>query len=498
MTWKKLCIIGKWGRFGDKARWTEHFSTILMGNSNPHNLKDEREASLVRKRFNERLEHELNAHLIPIEEEKGAALFIKENYYIAVSHGSSSIVGTEFTLRFSAPTKERAIEILPTIGMIFNMFITMQDKSKFRPNETAEILTPLAWSVPSHGTQGCAILLDKTLKGLNSNGDDSFNEDGPLHDADYWPQHFLLIFPLRPAEYLFTNAVNSSICLPIIQSVNPNFLTDFDREDYISHPVIGPQLHELQLSTAAKTIIDGLTLDLRIRQNGTCVDMVMGPRWMAPILEALQQAYNKPTVPQGTLVIAQSDGLASHATFYCHDIYNNHEVITPESAYFRVKPMEYMNGKTNEIVQLPPDLMRKYCLCPPGELWNEHSLIRMVHVEFFLPSLLLSEMITRVREVVIPQMDDGTWDPELHPVILEWRDQFVGLNGKSGFVSSDVPQQPPTPVTTPARFRFVCAGMSYSQDESYIDDDGIFHPKEAEGSEEEGESGMREEERNEL
>jgi hypothetical protein len=458
-----------------------------MGNSNPHNLKDDHEASIVRKRFNERLERELGARLVV--EEKGVALFTKDHYYIAVSHGTSSKVGTEFTLRYTVPTREEAIETLSKIGLIFGMFMTMQEKSKFRPNETAEILTQLAWSIPSHGTQGCAILLDKSLKGLNSNGDDSFNEDGRLHDADYWPQHFLLIFPLRPAEYLFTNAVNSSICLPIIQSVNQLFLTDFTREDYMKHPIVGPQLHQLQLSSAAKTVIDGLTLDMRIRKNGTAVDFVIGPRWMAPILEALQQAYNKPTVPQGTVVIAQSDGLASHATFYCHDIYNNNEVITPETAYFRVRPMEYMNGKTNEIIELPPDIMRENCLCPPGDLWDKQSLIRMVHVEFFLPSQLLSDMITRVREVVIPQMDNGTWDPENHPVILEWNDQFVGLNGKSGFVEdgseSNAPPQSVTPVTEPARFRFVCVGMSYSEDKSYIDDDGIFHPAEAKEEEEE-------------
>lgn len=452
-----------------------------MGNSNPHNLKDETEASIVRKRYNDRVALELQATLILVEEEKGVALFhkVEEEYFVAVSHGASSKVGTEFTLRFYADTEVKAQEILPAIGTIFSMFITMQDKSKFRPNETAEILTPLAWTIPCHGTQGCAILLDTSLKGLNSNGDDSFNEDGQLFDPeDYWPQHFLLIFPYRPAEYLFTNAVNSSICLPIIQSVNPVFVTDFDRDDYTKHPVIGPQLHQLQLSTPAKTILDGLTLDLRIRKNGTCVDLVLGPRWMAPLLEALQQAFDKPTVPHGTVVIAQSDSMSCHATFYCHDIYNNHELITPDTAYFRVKPLEYMNGKTNEIVTLSPEIMRERCLCPPGELWVTHGLIRMVHVEFFLPSALLSQMITFVRNAVLPQMDNGSWDPERSPVILEWSEQFVGLNGKSGFVSDDnVPQQAPTPSTTPARFRFVCAGISYSEDESYIDDDGNFHPK---------------------
>jgi hypothetical protein len=91
-------------------------------------------------------------------------------------------------------------------------------------------------------------------------------------------------------------------------------------------------------------------------------------------------------------------------------------------------------------------------------------------------------MIDRVRAVVIPQMDAGTWDPDKDPLILEWSDQFHGLNGRSGFASDPPIDQ--AAVRSPARFRFVSAGMSYSNDELYIDDEGIFHRTEA--SEEDG------------
>jgi hypothetical protein len=365
-----------------------------MGNSlNPHQLKDDNEAEVIRKRYNERLEHELGARLI---RSHPVALFVKEqdgsSIYIAVSHGGSSQVGTEFTLRYESASQEMALEYLPQIEMVFGMFISMQKDSKFRPNETAEILSPLNWTVPCSGTLGAAILLDKSLKGLNSNGDDSFNEDGPLHDeVSYWPQHFLLVFPLRAEEYVFTNGVNSSICLPVIQSVNPHLITDFTRGSYLSHPVVGPQLYQLQLSSPSRVVIDGLTLDLRIRKNGQCIDFVMGPRWMAPLLEALQQAFDKPTVPLGTLVVGQSDGLTCYATFSCHDTERDQEIITPDSAYFHIIPLRYGNGKTNTEADLPSDLMRKYCLLSPGDLWREHGLIRSIHVKFFFPSLLLRE-----------------------------------------------------------------------------------------------------------
>jgi hypothetical protein len=447
--------------------------------SNPHQLKDHNEALVIRKRYNERLEHDLGMTLIHTEDAIGIpiGLFRKTetpDTYLAVSHGCSSKVGTEFTLRYVAPSKEIAIEYLSQIGMIFGMFLSMQTDSKFRPNETAEILSPLKWIAPCSGTLGAAILLDTTLKGLNSNGDDSFNEEGPLHDEEcYWPQHFLLVFPLRPAEYLFTNGVNASICLPVIQSINPHFITDFSREDYLLHPLIGPQLHLLQLSSPSKVLIDGLTLDLRIRKNGQCVDLVMGPRWMAPLLEALNQAFDKPTVPLGTQVIGQDDGLTSYVTFVCHDP-STENVITPDTAYFLIDPVRYAHGKTQEDgTELSEELKRKYSLLTPGELWRDHGLIRSLHVKFFFPPVLLSEMLDRVRAAVLPQMDAGTWDPDSHPLVLEWGDDFHGVNGKSGFVA-DSPPANNTAVTAPARFRFVSAGMSYSNDQLYIDDEGTF------------------------
>lgn len=449
---------------------------VRMGNSHPHNIKDEYEANVSKKKYIERLAKELNAIHISVEEEKGAALFFNEKYYIAVSYGCSSKVGIEFTLRYLADTKEKAIEIFGQIGMIFGMFITMQENSKFRPNETAELVTPLNWETICHGTQGCGILLDTSLKGLNSNGDNSFNEDGPLHDGDFWPQHFLLLFPLRAAEYRFTNAVNASRFLPLVGTVNPNFVTDFSRDDLMNHPTLETTLQELLLTTPSRTVIDGLSLDIRVRKNGNCVDFVVGPRCMAPILEALEQAYMKPSVPLRTLVIAQADGLACEAGFYCHDIHKDNELIRPETAYYKIVPQGYANGTTQEIVKLSPSLMKQYCFLTPGDLWRQYGLIRMIHAEFFFTAAMLRDMISHVRAAVMQQMTDGTWDPDNNPVILEFPNQFIGLNGKSGILlPNEEVSTVAESVSTPARWRLICAGMSYFDDEMYIDDEGIFH-----------------------
>ena len=44
---------------------------------------------------------------------------------------------------------------------------------------------------------GAAIVLDPVLHGINFTDMDHFEEEGHLHDEDYWPQHFLAVREMK-------------------------------------------------------------------------------------------------------------------------------------------------------------------------------------------------------------------------------------------------------------------------------------------------------------
>ena len=73
----------------------------------------------------------------------------------------------------------------------------MQDNVLFGPFETAQSMS-WRWSThPENGDQGVMLLPEvHVLRGTNYVPDmasDNFPREGPKHDDDYWPQHFLLV-----------------------------------------------------------------------------------------------------------------------------------------------------------------------------------------------------------------------------------------------------------------------------------------------------------------
>jgi hypothetical protein len=239
----------------------------------------------------------------------------------------------------------------------------------------------------------------------------------------------------------------------------------------ISDPQVGPILKDLKLNTPARTELTGLSIDIRLRKGGSDVDMVFAGRWMAPVLLALQEAFDKPLVPKGSVVIANDEKSTCRVLFCCHD--DNDEVIRPETAKFDIPMVQYLHPESGEVPTLSSVEIREYALMPPGQLWNSKGLIRQISIKFFFPPEMLANMIHTVRERVSSR--DNNFDEV--PMIIEWPDKFVGTQGLSGFnerLRDDLISvtNANNNLQLKHKFRFVCAGRNYFDDEVFLDDDG--------------------------
>lgn len=209
-------------------------------------------------------------------------------HFVIITH-SAWRYGVGFYIRLEAQNLDACLEVARTIQDDFSLYLTMHESTRFFPYETAQAVQ---WSfshdAPGQGDKGMLFLPEKhLLMGINWSPDDAENDfdlEGRLHDEDYWPQHFLLSFPLSPVEYFTLRGVRNEDVARILEQSNPLFMTSIDRPNFVDQEPVASRLTELRESTPAKTSLDGLSLDLRVRQQGMAVDIVMGGRWMAPLL----------------------------------------------------------------------------------------------------------------------------------------------------------------------------------------------------------------------
>jgi hypothetical protein len=85
---------------------------------------------------------------------------------------------------------------------------------------------------------------------------------------------------------------------------------------------LGPLLEQARLTTPGRQQLHGLSVDcrIRVRKGGRQIDLLnIAPRFIAPLLLALEQAFDKPVVPVGTLVQANCERLETAVYFVCSD-----------------------------------------------------------------------------------------------------------------------------------------------------------------------------------
>lgn len=374
------------------------------------------------------------------EDNRATKVYECDGYYAIVTYGIGC--EREFVVRFFAADDAQAMALAAQLDRMCALFGMMQDNCVFNCNESADISIALPWEIPTGRPQGALILQDPVLV-----------REGTV---------FLQVLPLRSADYAYLQAVRLVEFAAILKEHDPLLLLRLDSNDWIHHPALRQRFQTLFDSSPAQIAINGVTLDLRLRKSGAALDMLTSGRNLHSICAPLNNVFGKQPVPVGSVVRLECDGGQCEACFSCHDDDGNE--ITPETAFFKVTGLHYADGESNPR-ELAEALQFDYALMPQGELWTKKRLIRRMYVDIHMPAAMLAGMLDDVRNGV--SADGSNWDPDSKPMVLSWPQHFVGTNGKSGFM--DRPCS-----TAPATFRFICAGLTYFEDQVLINDDGDF------------------------
>ena len=102
----------------------------------------------------------------------------------------------------------------------------------------------------------------------------------------------------------------------------------------------------------------------------------------------------------------------------------------------------------------------------------------MIQINFYFTAEMLSQMIHIVRNKVFESNNNNDnnndnnitdiWNPSMNPLIIEWIDYFPGINDLSGFQLELNEKKPQISDNNPTKFRFICAGLEYFDDQHYI------------------------------
>eukprot|EP00011_Vannellida_sp_DIVA3-517-6-12_P002923 CAMPEP_0114611392 /NCGR_PEP_ID=MMETSP0168-20121206/4091_1 /TAXON_ID=95228 ORGANISM="Vannella sp., Strain DIVA3 517/6/12" /NCGR_SAMPLE_ID=MMETSP0168 /ASSEMBLY_ACC=CAM_ASM_000044 /LENGTH=491 /DNA_ID=CAMNT_0001822361 /DNA_START=15 /DNA_END=1490 /DNA_ORIENTATION=- len=409
-----------------------------------------------------------NAVLVRVGNAEAEALSAKHGFMVVphvavVSHCMAKASGVEMVVRLPAEEEDEAMTI-KAIREDLSFWASMQERgTKFRVWESAQMIAQ-RFDVGGGGEKGALLTRDPLMEGIGVYTEDGkMDESGPNHDDDYVPAHFLAVYPVMPAEYAAVHGVPVRRFAELVREHwSPIYLSTPHRASHMASPAFCAALDELKQSSVVRHIANSLTVDLRVRKCGTACDILFSGRCMAHLLIPLQQAFAKERVPLGTFVGVQSDGGHTTAFFRCHD--DDGIEITPETAHFALSKLEYGNGD-GELLAAPPSNALDMLFMPPGRLWEEHALIRMTVMAFYLPAQMLATMLDSVRADISPGVSAVGY-------IKEWPEHFRGTHPPGGLLEQLKDKQE----GRNCRFRFMCAPMEYFEDEMVLTDDGHFAP----------------------
>ncbi|KAL6071476.1 hypothetical protein QOT17_006197 [Balamuthia mandrillaris] len=373
-----------------------------------------------------------------------------------VTFGCGHFYGVELVLRVPVdePQHQRVLEAAhANLGVLHMM---MAGGTRFGPYHTVQFINRWPWA-DEHKEQGleeALILAERhVLHGLlpfggRENEQEDEEDKAPFYDDDRWPQRFLLLHPLRPREYLAVSSSASSGVSEIISEDNPLFLSSTSRPHYAKDEPFASRIEELRLKTPVNKSIDGLLMGFEFREEGEAVDVVLGPHWMQSLLQTLEQAFDKPEVPLGTLITAESDSDPCCATFQAH--HKDGAVVTSETATFDLhriffKVTKEANGEDESFVELTDltEEQKEGLLERPEELDAKDLFVR-IHAEFFMPPKLLAKMHADWQRA----LEGKSWDFGKKPLCLSWPTLFHGVGRSSNALPA---------------FRLITVGVEYMQ-----------------------------------
>ncbi|MFA7484083.1 MAG: hypothetical protein WC314_26545, partial [Vulcanimicrobiota bacterium] len=161
--------------------------------------------------------------------------------------------------------------------------------------------------------------------------------------------NFLAWCCLHPELSLRTQGIDPKLLEPMFQKLRPGLVTNLDKPLLPNHE-IAATLRAIGREHGRKLALKGLTYELRLREDGQSLDIVVGPRWVADIVHGLNQVFEDPEDTKSQLLTANENGYgilefrSSHASGASPG---------PGQASFELGPVDIQPSVT-KLVHFPP------------------------------------------------------------------------------------------------------------------------------------------------
>ncbi len=253
---------------------------------------------------------------------------------------------------------------------------------------------------------------------------------------------------MKFATATLPNQEVAELLVPLV----PDLITDLDTPLDPNQPEFSAALKRLAESAPQTPMIEGLMFELRMRQQGQALDLLVGPRWVAPILHSVEQVYGEKaaTVLPGSAITCVNESHTGMLTIRHHD--DEGQPVKEGQGRFRIQELKYAritNGEAEDIT-LEPDEARRLANISEADLYEKHGLVRLARIELLAPRSLLARLLSDAQNRL------GNHDFESNPAcIFDYSIHFAEQ-----------------------KFRLIPISLAYYENEIAVDDSGEVVPRE--------------------
>lgn len=364
----------------------------------------------------------------------------KPAHHLIFSDGLAASHGIEFTLRVSgSPLEDERLPMMLLLQLLYyrEMLDGGAEVNLYHSVPLGGMM-PFPWTDPQFqkGDSSALLVADPVLKHPR------------IKILGLLCQSPLMKF----ATATLPNLKVAELLTPLV----PDLITNLDTPPNPNQPELAAAFKRLAESSPQTPMIQGLMFELRLRQQGQALDFLVGPRWVAPILHAVEQVYGKDagTVLPGSTITCVNESHTGILVIRHHD--DDGQPVQEGAGRFRILEVKYARVVTPGLDEMEPIEVeeaqgQELALLSESELYQKHDLIRHISLELLAPRSLLRRMLTDTQTRL------GVHDFDQHPAcIFDYCQHF-----------SD------------QQFRLIAMSGAYFQDEIGIDDSGNVVPVEA-------------------
>lgn len=303
---------------------------------------------------------------------------------------------------------------------------------------------PFPWTTPRQGSSSAILVSDPVLQ--------------------HPERKFLCLCGVTPEMDLVTNTLPNREVVPVLATVMPEYIIHLDNPPGPEDPSLAAALAQLAENSPQKLSLDGLTLELRLRQHGRCLDMVVGPRWLGSILQPVEAMFGSRArkVLPGTNLLCINDSQTGAVQIRNHD--DQERPVGEGLASFFVHELHFANPQTQQHVHPGPAEALKFATLSEAELYEKHGLIRQIQVELRAPRSMLGRWLLDAQE----KLRDHDFN-ENPAVVFDYSGHFQRTPGNFAWSQQKLG---PIPDLGPQQFRLVVASLAFFENEVAISDAG--------------------------